>query len=305
MSHHTCMRRGLKSLCSQGSRADRHPAAAVLLRTLDEFMDEIDRLRAAVIEGRALMRRVSAWLNDSLAVGHASPSWDQFNLDPHEGQSDIGRNQTTSLDPELDVERQYGDPLVLADTTRAAPSGYVRPGQAARTNQLPPVAAVDDRVEPIKGSLLHQYTEMYQRAIHWRRSDLLIEQAREQLGDNLDKDAALDPETGDGHYVQYVATRSTPIGGGEPDLHRAVSLDRYNYEAAAARCRRDFAEMIVINGKIRTAGAPLIEEYANPVMLAALRIAPAGYQSPGQAVRDAQDQAGEEGQDMGVVGVGR
>jgi hypothetical protein len=42
-------------------------------------------------------------------------------------------------------------------------------------------------------------------------------------------------------------------------LHAAVSLDRYEYEAAAMRYRREFSEMVVSGGKIRTGGGP--QEY--------------------------------------------
>jgi hypothetical protein len=162
----------------------------------------------------------------------------------------------------------------------------------------------------LKSSLLNHYGEMYRRAADQRRLKVLVDQAREQLGDEQDPDLTFAHEIGDAAYVEYLAAQlSTPHQGGDPDLYDAVSLNHNQYQAARARYRREFAEMIVFDGRLRTLGAPDVKKYAAandsdltlndapPDLADAARTAPPGYKGPGQAARDAQDEAGEESQD--------
>jgi hypothetical protein len=119
-----------------------------------------------------------------------------------------------------------------------------------------------DRRKVLNTSLLNHYREMYRRAADQRQPKVLVDQARKQLGDE-DPDITFAHEIGDAAYVEYLAARlSTPYQGGDPDLYDAVSLSHAQYQAARARYRREFAEMIVFGGRLRTLGSPNVTEYA-------------------------------------------
>lgn len=118
-----------------------------------------------------------------------------------------------------------------------------------------------DRVITI--SLSEHYAEMFQRAQEQERNGALVEQATELLGDDKSPDAFIPPEIDDRIYVQHLAARfSSPIQGGDPELHRVAGLTAEQYDAARNRFNREFSEMIVFNGHIRTIGAPAFDDYA-------------------------------------------
>ncbi|ORA57273.1 hypothetical protein BST24_24035 [Mycobacteroides franklinii] len=105
----------------------------------------------------------------------------------------------------------------------------------------------------IAQSLAEQYTEMRRRAREGANRQSLLQQARLSLGDNPSLGQSYAPEVSDGLYVQYLAARlSTPHQGGEPDLHAQLPLSDAEYAAAHARYRREFSEMVIFGGEIRT-----------------------------------------------------
>lgn len=110
-------------------------------------------------------------------------------------------------------------------------------------------------------SLDVHYAEMRRRAQQQRERLVLVEQARQQLGGADERSVGFDAEVDDAAYVQYLAARlSTPHQGGEPDLHAQLSLTDEEYDAARARYRREFSEMVVFDGVIRTAATNSLDE---------------------------------------------
>ncbi|WP_131723425.1 hypothetical protein, partial [Mycobacteroides abscessus] len=94
---------------------------------------------------------------------------------------------------------------------------------------------------------------MRRRAQQQRRHRALIDQAKQSLGHTDSPLTAFPSEVDDAAYVQYLAARlSTPHQGGDPDLHAQLSLSPAEYEAAQTRYRREFSEMVVFDGVIRT-----------------------------------------------------
>ncbi|SKG76090.1 hypothetical protein [Mycobacteroides abscessus] len=120
--------------------------------------------------------------------------------------------------------------------------------RATFTRDAPePAAAI------VAQSLNEHYAEMRRRAQQQRRHRALIDQAKQSLGHTDSPLTAFPSEVDDAAYVQYLAARlSTPHQGGDPDLHAQLSLSPAEYEAAQTRYRREFSEMVVFDGVIRT-----------------------------------------------------
>ncbi len=164
---------------------------------------------------------------------------------------------------------------------------------------LPPVLQLvdDERTstdEVTAAALLIHYREMYRRAMAQSHHNVMLQQELSRLGDS--PATSKEPEIEDGLYVQYVAARlSTKRGGGDPDLHAAVSLTKRQYAAAKARYERESAELVVFR-RLLTRGCPPVSAYSEPPeqRQVAARTAPPGYRT-GQSEQG--DAAGEETQD--------
>lgn len=110
-------------------------------------------------------------------------------------------------------------------------------------------------------SLSEHYAEMRRRAQQQTERRELIDQAKQNLAGIDSPLVSFEPEVDDSAYVQYLAARlSTPHQGGEPDLHAQLSLTDEEYDAARARYRREFSEMVVFDGVIRTAATNSLDE---------------------------------------------
>ncbi|GAB4677632.1 helix-turn-helix domain-containing protein [Mycobacterium avium] len=234
---------------------------------LDELLAEVDRLRVSGIVGRELQRRVEAWLDAIIPrtdIAHVRDA-DVFmsNDVPRGGAANDVDDLLSKLDDSV--------------KTRAAASQ----GNPARRAEGQ-IAAEE---------LLGHYVEMYLRAVEHQGFAVLVDQAREILGNDLDPGEVVPPEIPDDLYVRYVAARhSSPAQEGSASVHSATGLSKEQADAAAARYRRERAEMVLFDGRIRTAGAA-----ADHIAEAIHRTAPRGYVSPAQAERDAQDRAAERG----------
>ncbi|ANO05273.1 helix-turn-helix domain-containing protein [Mycobacteroides immunogenum] len=105
----------------------------------------------------------------------------------------------------------------------------------------------------VSQSLAEHHAEMRRRAREQARHQALVHQAWSSLGDDHNQQQSYAPEIGDGQYARYLAARlSTPHQGGDPDLHAQLPMTDAEYDAAQARYRREFAEMVVFDGSIRT-----------------------------------------------------
>jgi transcriptional regulator with XRE-family HTH domain len=121
-------------------------------------------------------------------------------------------------------------------------------------------ARIDSIDSRIATSLLDHYAELRRRAAKQQRSGVLNSSARAELRNDPGPESVIEPEISDDLYVRYLAARlSNWYGTDEPG---AVGLDESEYKAALRRFRREFAEMVVFNGRIRTAGAPRLSEFA-------------------------------------------
>lgn len=108
----------------------------------------------------------------------------------------------------------------------------------------------------LEEALLGHYIDMYLRALEQQSRSTLVEQARQLLEDS-EPDRVIPPEIADDLYTRYIAARhSTPYQGGSAKFHAATGLTPVQHEAATGRYLRERSEMILFDGRIRTAGAP-------------------------------------------------
>lgn len=143
--------------------------------------------------------------------------------------------------PGLPLPPEADDPMVAY---RASPTAS--PNQLS-DQSLSAVEAI------VSQSLAEHHAEMRRRAREQARHQDLVHQAWSSLGDDHNQQQSYAPEIGDGQYARYLAARlSTPHQGGDPDLHAQLPLTDAEYDAAQARYRREFAEMVVFDGSIRT-----------------------------------------------------
>ncbi|WP_131808465.1 hypothetical protein [Mycolicibacterium elephantis] len=140
-------------------------------------------------------------------------------------------------------------------------------------------------------ALLGHYVDMWLLAIEQQNHSALVQQARAILGD-LDPEREIQPEIADDLYVRYIAARhSTPYQSGDPKFHAATGLTAEQHEAATERYRRERSEMILFDGRIRTAGAE-VDVIADAIH----RATPPGHRK-GRAEHG--DAGSEENQDLG------
>ena len=141
----------------------------------------------------------------------------------------------------------------------------------------------------IEEELLGHYVDMFLRALEQQSRKILVEQARDILGDS-DPNRRIPAELSDELYVRYIAARhSTAYQHGAPHVHAATGLSPEQSEAGAQRYRRERSEMILFDGRIRTVGAD-----TTLIANAIKRVAPDGYEF-GRAEQGEAD--GEESQD--------
>lgn len=187
---------------------------------------------------------------------------------------------TDNIHPVKSGGRGAANNLRLAATSNAPSPGpaSVDPNDGSAVEQV------------IAGALFAQYIEMSERADRQRERQALIDQAYATVGDP-DPTISVEPELDDTLYARYIAARqSTPAQGGLPELHTATGLTEEQRRAAHRRYRRELSEMILFDGRTRTAGP------TSEALLHAARTSPPGHRKG----RGEQGEAGgEESQDEG------
>jgi transcriptional regulator with XRE-family HTH domain len=130
--------------------------------------------------------------------------------------------------------------------------------EALNSPKRPPAMTAEE----VAASLVRHYAEMYRRAITQGAHLTSDEQVREQLREDVDPNSVIEPEIGDDRYVRYLEVRlSAREEDGDPGFQEAMWIDSLEYMAAHVRFRREFTEMMTFGGRIRTAGAPALDEY--------------------------------------------
>lgn len=203
----------------------------------------------------------------------------------------VSPEQAVNLDTTLSTRDRE---LVHAILGQVRATGHIHPvrsGGRSAVSHLQPAATPsatnsgrasadsnDDSVveQVIAGALFTQYIEMSERADRQRGHQVLIDQAYATVGDP-NPSISVEPELDDRLYARYIAARqSTPAQGGLPELHAATGLTEEQRLAAHRRYRRELSEMILFDGRTRTA-SPTSE-----ALLHAARTAPPGHRK-GQA----------------------
>jgi hypothetical protein len=207
---------------------------------LDAFGGDVARLRK--------MKREQRRANLAKQGLHSSPLFGD--------DEDLGRP--------LDIAHTGTGGMLVAAERQLRDSGLIRPD----TEQ-------DDERQIRDEALLSHYVDMWLRAIEQQGHSLLLDQARQVLKE-ADPYEFVPPEIPDELYVRYLAARHTAAQGGDPELHAAGGLTSDQLEAANARYRRERSEMILFDGRIRTAGMP-----ADVIAEAINRVTPARYRKGG------------------------